>query len=157
MKCPLDGDKLWWEQYPLSLLLALVFSLFCQIVTESLSFYLGYISWDIFLNPFTRLLLMSISCTQQKNGLIFLQSFGGLWVYLNHLCWDFSMSSVYWFLVLFLFYVVVLSLLFNFGLWGYYFLVFSKVWLTCSGWSFPYRTYNRAGFSDRYCLTLDLS
>ena len=145
MKCPLDGGKMWLEQYPRSLLLALVFSLFCQIVTESINFYLGSISWDTFLNPFTRLLLMSISCTQQKNGLIFLQPFGGLWVYLNHLCWDLSMSSVYWFLVLFLFYVLVLSLLLIFVL-GYYFPVFSKVWLTCSGWIFPYSIYNRTGF-----------
>lgn len=98
---------------------------------------------------------MSISVFSRRMD-YFLHPFGSLWVCLDHLCWELSTSSVYWFLVLFLFYVLVLPLLLIL-VWGYYFLVFSKVWLTCSGWSFPYSTYNRVGFLDRYCLNLDLS
>ena len=40
--------------------------------------------------------------------------------------------------------------------WDYLFLVFSCVWLTSLGWSFPSSTFCRTEFIDGYCLNLVL-
>ena len=60
------------------------------------------------------------------------------------------MSSACWFL-LFCCSVCVFPF-FDMLVWNYLFLIFSRVWLTSSGWRFPSIAFHRAGFVDKILL-----